>query len=191
MLILCLLKILATISCWYYAYWRSWRPVCVWKPSMTVFAHSYRFSRRISLQSLVCQTAYSQWYRSSDFARTFLGVTTCTPMYVHVRHLQAWMFHPLVLYYTHGKLFVILIWKYSLINKITFTSLLGNMLYENKGLQCTDCTVTWHHRNAMNDWFMLEHNNDSMTVWMFQASGIILHMLEIVCYFNLKIRFIK
>ena len=33
--------------------------------------------------------------------------------------------------------------------------------------------------NAMNDRFMLEHN-DSMKVWMFQASGIKLHTLEII-----------
>ena len=67
------------------------------------------------------------------------------------------------------------------------------MLYVNKGLQCTVLaaaqTAQWRG-NAMNDRFMLEHNNDSMTVWMFQASGIILHTLEIV-YFNLKIQFIK
>ena len=36
------------------------------------------------------------------------------------------------------------------------------MLFENKGLQCTDCTMTWqrHERSI----FMLEHNNDSINV---------------------------
>ena len=34
---------------------------------------------------------------------------------------------PLVLYYRHCKLFVILIWKYCLINKIPFGDSLGNM----------------------------------------------------------------
>ena len=48
-------------------------------------------------------------------------------------------------------------------NKIPFASLLGNMLYVNKGLQCTDCTVMWQCCNV-NDRFMLEHNNDSMNV---------------------------
>ena len=43
----------------------------------------------------------------------------------------------------------------------------------------------------MNKQFMLEHNKDSMTVWMFQAPGIIQHMLQIVCYFDLKLLFIK
>ena len=67
LVILCLLKILVSISCWFYAYWRSWRLVFVWKHSMAVFAFSYRFSTRVSLQSLVCQTTYSRWYRWSDF----------------------------------------------------------------------------------------------------------------------------
>ena len=59
LVILCLLKILATISWWFYAYWRSWWLVFVWKPYTAVFAYSYWFSSRILLQSLVCQTAYS------------------------------------------------------------------------------------------------------------------------------------
>ena len=59
---------------------------------------------------------------------------------------------PLVLYYTLCKLFVILIWKYCLINKIPFGDLLGNMLYENKS--------QWRvrHGNNMNERFMLERN---------------------------------
>ena len=95
---------------------------------------------------------------------------------------------PIVLYYTRCKLFVILIGKYCLINKIPFASLLRNMLCVNKGLQST---VMWQCHKAMNKRFTLEHNNNNMTVWMFQASGIILHTLQIVCYFNLKILFIK
>ena len=67
LVILCLLKILATISSWFYAYWRSWRLIFVWKPSMAVFAYSYWFSMCVSLQSLVCQTTYSRWYKWSDF----------------------------------------------------------------------------------------------------------------------------
>ena len=62
------------------------------------------------------------------------------------------------------------------------------MLYVNKSLQST---VTWQRRKAMNEIFTLEHNYDNMTVWMFQASGIILHTLQIVCSLNLKILFIK
>ena len=61
------------------------------------------------------------------------------------------------------------------------------MLYVNKGLQAR--TAQWRG-SAMNDRFLFEHNNDIMTVWMFQASGIMLHSLEIV-YFNLQIQFIK
>ena len=56
---------------------------------------------------------------------------------------------PLVLYYTHCKLFVILIWKYCLINKIPSGNSLGNMLYVNKAQWCA---------NTMNEWFMLERN---------------------------------
>ena len=41
-----------------------------------------------------------------------------------------------------------------------FASLLGNMLHVNKGLR----TVMWQHHNSMNERFVLEHNNDSMTV---------------------------
>ena len=48
---------------------------------------------------------------------------------------------PLVLYYTRCKLFILIL-KYCLIKKISFTSLLGNMLYVNNGLQST---VTWPH----------------------------------------------
>ena len=55
----------------------------------------------------------------------------------------------------------------------------------------TKAYKTQWHDNAINERFMLQHNNDSMTVWMFQASGIILHMLQIVCYFNLKLLYIK
>ena len=95
---------------------------------------------------------------------------------------------PLVLYYTCCKLFVILILKYCFINTISFASLLGNMLCVNKGLQSP---MTWQRRNAINERFMSQHNNDSTTAWMFQASGIIPHKLEIVCYFNLKILFIN
>ena len=42
---------------------------------------------------------------------------------------------PQVLHYTCYKLFVILIWKYCLINKIPFAPLLGNMLYVNTPLE--------------------------------------------------------
>ena len=70
---------------------------------------------------------------------------------------------PYLWYYTIQvtNCFVILIWKYCLINNIPFASLVGNMLYVNKGLQST---VTWQCRKAMNERFMLEHNNDSITV---------------------------
>ena len=40
----------------------------------------------------------------------------------------------LVLYYTHCKLFVILIWKYCLINKIPFGNSLDNIFYVNKAV---------------------------------------------------------
>ena len=71
---------------------------------------------------------------------------------------------PLILYYTRCKLFVILIWKYCLINKIPFASLLGNMLYVNKGLLFTkhsDIAMPW-----MNDscW------NITMTAWQYECS---------------------
>ena len=75
---------------------------------------------------------------------------------VPVRHLQAWMFHASVAagirYYTHCKLFVILICKYCIINRIPFGDSLCNMLYVNK--------AQWHARrgNTMNGRFMLERN---------------------------------
>ena len=56
---------------------------------------------------------------------------------------------PLVLYFTCCKLFVILIWKYCLINMMPFSYSLGNMLYVNK--------AQWHG-NTMNEQFLLERN---------------------------------
>ena len=66
---------------------------------------------------------------------------------VHVRHFHAWiMFNSSRLwYYTCCKLFVILIWKYCLTNKIEFGDSLGNMLYVNKAHDVPDMAMRPHH----------------------------------------------
>ena len=96
-------------------------------------------------------------WNTGEYSRTIKNICPCQWRHhvyatVPVRNLQSWMFHASIIIYTCCKLFVILIWKYCLINKIPFRYSLGNRLYVNK--------AWWHTRrgNAVNEQYMLEQN---------------------------------